>query len=223
MDKFLFESVCAEYKNNYAEIFKTIYPAKNSTGFTERNLSVNFSRAYEKVISKSRQTCITWYEFQFGIENNKHYDALIINTATKEILIIESKRYNDIPRKIKSVIKDIKRINNFSSEIANENFCRIADFSEYKIYGIILADIWTQNTSSPKQKLQIQEQYRDNCFVNQNEYLKNESAFTNMEFMYNVQSFDDCTDCIKSSAICHDYYLLTMIWEVSYEAHSNGI
>lgn len=169
------------------------------------------------------QTCITWYEFQFGIENNKHYDALIVNTTTKEILIIESKRFNNIPRKIKSIIADIKRINCFPVEMLNDNSCRITDFAEYRIYGIILADIWTQNTSSPKRKLQIKEQYKDNSFVSQNEDLKNEPELQNIKFTYNVQGFGDCTDCIKSSAICHDYYLLTMIWEVYYETHSNGI
>ena len=37
-----FEDVFRLYQLNYERIFDVLYPAKNNTGFTERNLSVNF-------------------------------------------------------------------------------------------------------------------------------------------------------------------------------------
>ena len=85
------------YKENYEKIFDVFYPAKNSTGFTERNLSVNFCKAYETVFPES----ISWFEFQFGENNNLHYDALIINPKLKVILLIESKRFSNPSKNLK--------------------------------------------------------------------------------------------------------------------------
>lgn len=44
--------VFGEYQGIYKKILGSFYPAKNSTGFQERNLSVNLSKAYEKVAEK---------------------------------------------------------------------------------------------------------------------------------------------------------------------------
>ena len=168
MDKTFFDKVCIKFKHNYEKIFEHIYPAKNSSGFTERNLSVNFAEAYEKTAMQLNQNCITWYEFQFGEKNNQHYDAVVVNITTKEILVIEAKRFNDLPKKIYSTVNDIHRINNFPAEILNENSCRITDFNLYKIYGVFLADIWTAGTSSPKLKKLIKAQYLSQNFINTN-------------------------------------------------------
>lgn len=79
--------VFEKYKKNYDRIFKVIYPAKNSTGFPERNLSVNFAKAYENVFDNT----VTWYELQFGIKNNRHIDAVIIDIKNKRIIFINQK------------------------------------------------------------------------------------------------------------------------------------
>ena len=78
----LFFDVFENYRNNYQRILSLLYPSKNSTGFTERNLSVNFANAYERVNSSA----ITWFEFQFGENNNLHYDAVIIDPKNKRLL-----------------------------------------------------------------------------------------------------------------------------------------
>lgn len=70
-----FLDVFENYRYNYQRIFSILYPSKNSTGFTERNLSVNFANAYERI----NPSAITWFEFQFGENNNLHYDAVIID------------------------------------------------------------------------------------------------------------------------------------------------
>ena len=95
-----FKNIFDEYKNYYECVFDVFYPSKNSTGFTERNLSVNFSKAYEKLNPKA----ITWFEFQFGEKNNLHYDALIINRETKELFLIESKRFSKLNKKINTLL-----------------------------------------------------------------------------------------------------------------------
>jgi hypothetical protein len=43
MKNIFLESVLAEYKAKYVSVFRNFYPAMGSTGFPERNLSVNFS------------------------------------------------------------------------------------------------------------------------------------------------------------------------------------
>ncbi len=216
MDKSIFKSICDEYKRNYVEIFKHIYPSKNSTGFTERNLSVNFSKAYEKIITKENQDCISWFEFQFDETNNKHYDAIIINSTVKEILVIEAKRYNNLSRKINSVINDIARINKFLTEILRKDDRRIPSIESYKIYGVILADIWIGNTSSVKQKNIVKKQYIDNSFIKDNKYINNDSkrSLSGLKFIYNVEDFTDCIESIKSESICNDYSLLSILWEL---------
>ena len=80
-----FLAVFENYRYNYQRIFSLLYPSKNSTGFTERNLSVNFANAYERI----NPSAITWFEFQFGENNNLHYDAVIIDTENKRLLLIE--------------------------------------------------------------------------------------------------------------------------------------
>ena len=99
----LFFDVFENYRNNYQRILSLLYPSKNSTGFTERNLSVNFANAYERVNSSA----ITWFEFQFGENNNLHYDAVIIDPKNKRLLLIESKRFSNPHQKIASVGADI--------------------------------------------------------------------------------------------------------------------
>lgn len=69
-----FLDVFENYRYNYQRIFSILYPSKNSTGFTERNLSVNFANAYERI----NPSAITWFEFQFGENNNLHLSLIHI-------------------------------------------------------------------------------------------------------------------------------------------------
>ena len=59
------ESIFNLYKSRYLRIFEKIYPARNSTGFPERNLSVNFTKAYETYYLNCY--VISWFELQFGV------------------------------------------------------------------------------------------------------------------------------------------------------------
>ena len=90
------DKVLQRYKENYCRIFEKIYPSHGSTGFTERNLSANFAKAYESISPDA----VTWYEVQFGQKNNLHYDTMIINPTKKEIVIVESKRLSHVKKKV---------------------------------------------------------------------------------------------------------------------------
>ncbi len=205
-----FQEICNIYKNRYVSIFRQLYPTSKKSGFTERNLSVNFAVAYENYSCQMKQNTVTWYEFQFGKKNNEHFDAIIINFSTREILIIESKRYNNMSKQLKAVNKDIGRIKLFPSI----DLSRIPKLEQYKLYGVILADIRTSQTTSVKLKKAIIEQYRKKVFVE-----KNKKVFTNCTdkdvFEYNVQNFRDCNTVLQEALICSDYYLLSMFWEIN--------
>ena len=71
--------VIDKYYDFYYKIFDSIYPAHNSTGFTERNQTVNFSKAIESLYDD----VISWFEYPVG--DNKHIDAIIINKGLKEV------------------------------------------------------------------------------------------------------------------------------------------
>ena len=142
MDYDQMKSIFKFYGDEYRNILELMYPAKNSTGFPERNLSVNFSRAYEKMVQSQSQRCCAWYEFQFGDKNNLHVDAIILNPDAGELLIIESKRFSNPPKKIEEVKEDITRIPQLINELKQEN--RINMSIVNKSYGVILADVWDE-------------------------------------------------------------------------------
>ena len=186
--------------NNYVEIYKHIlltnqfYPSVGSTGFQERNLSVNFSKAYDKTYDKDN--ILSWFEFQFGKDNNKHFDCLIINVSKKEIYIIESKRYTDASSKDASIDEDIERIVSFVEKGLDNRFKKYKDF---KVYGLILADVWTENDA----KLAIYNSYFDKTHFFDHPFISND------EQEYCTYLFQkDTIDC-KS-----DYALLSYLWTI---------
>lgn len=184
--------VFEKYKKNYDRIFKVIYPAKNSTGFPERNLSVNFAKAYENVFDNT----VTWYELQFGIKNNRHIDAVIIDIKNKRIIFIESKRFSNPSKKVNEINDDIDRINSLKEELLNNSDKRISDIKTYKFYGIILADIWLET----KTKKEIFNEYKDKTFI-KNKY----PSFELKELYYDIREFNNIID---------NYKLLSFLWKL---------
>ena len=189
------DDVFGIYQNNYIKIFGLLYPSKNSTGFTERNLSVNFAKAYESMNPSSA----TWYEFQFGDKNNLHYDAIIINPKGKEILIIESKRFSNVAKKTSEIKSDIDRINLSLSKYLHE-FDRVENNKGYSIIGVILADVWDENSA----KHSILESYKNKSFVE--DY--------SMPPIHPVYSVLDFKALGKYEWVEKNYYLLSLAWKV---------
>ncbi len=146
------EQAFKAYSKIYTELLSKFYPAKGSTGFPERNLSVNFSKAYEKVASEDN--IFTWFELQIGERSNEHLDAMIINFSTREILLIEAKRYSNPVKKVQEIIDDVRRmsITDWAQELTTGRgtagkLMGKMDISTFNIYGIVLADIWLEGNT----------------------------------------------------------------------------
>ncbi len=206
--------VFERYKNIYCNIFNTLYPSKNSTGFTERNLSVNFSKAYESEYPHA----ITWFEFQFGKNNSLHYDALIIDPVNKDLYLIESKRFSKLFSKIREVQCDIERINDAATLYKNEFSNRIDNFSEYTMYGIILADVWTENKNKTKVKRSFENStfaadFMPELYNDKDNKLKNAAYF--------IADFTSlprhCNDVMENDlrSIRQNYNLLSIVWKLT--------
>lgn len=193
-----FNKVFDIYQKRYESILDVLYPAKNNTGFTERNLSVNFANAYEATHPGS----VTWYEFQFGEKNNLHLDAVIVNRAEKEILLIESKRLKNATKQVAEIEEDIHRIF-FTKDVYREEFeARIDDFLDYAIYGVILADVWTET----KPKIKIKEAFENSTFVS--EYLENWLIAARLEERCGVKHY------IQKPKQLEKYYLTSLVWKL---------
>ncbi len=193
--------VFAEYQGIYQKILDSFYPAKNSTGFPERNLSVNLSKAYEKVAEVKGQKSISWFELQFGERNNSHVDAVIINLSTNELLVVEAKRFSNPALKMKEVSKDIERIHSLVAELKTED--RIEMDKIKKCYGIVLADVWIE-TDIKKQILKSYKAGQKNP--------QDKESFINLYFpdlkLLNLQ-YD-----VRDISEIENYYLLSFLWEI---------
>ena len=153
------DRVLERMKQEYINILKCLYPSKGSTGFTERNLSVNYATAYKA----ENETAVVWYEFTFG--KGKHFDAVIVNPLKKEVVIVESKRFTNPSNKAAEINEDIARIQSLRSEenLKNEFEKRLPDWNEYSIVGTIIADVWTEKD----EKIEVFDSFKEQRFSSQ--------------------------------------------------------
>lgn len=192
------DKVFDNYRERYIKILDVLYPAKGSTGFTERNQSVNYSKAMEELYPST----VTWFEFQFGDENNKHIDAVIINPELQTIFIIEAKRFSLVKKKTKSIGDDILRIEVFAKEFIE----RMPNFAGYSLQGVILADVWTE----AERKIKIKEAFENKNFL-KTCLSSGEQKLADEEVHYNVTGFENTPhECVNKN-----YYLLGMTWDLS--------
>ena len=200
----MLSEVFGTYGEIYRDILTKIYPAKNSTGFPERNLTVNFSKAYERVSEQRKQISFTWFEFQFGELNNLHIDAVVINETLNEMYVIESKRFSNPTSKIKEIGEDIERIHLFINELIKENTegtVRIDMNKIKKCYGVILADVWLETTL----KKEICKAYKEKKFLEKyKDIIKEQQELENVEYYVN--------------SICEleKYNLVSFCWEMKF-------
>lgn len=123
----------------YDHILNRYYPAHNSTGFTERNLTNNFVAAMEKEIGEN---CVSWFEAPINLNNKAHIDAVIFTDDA--MILVEAKRFTSPGSKIKSVESDIERMH-CSESIKLLEAGLVYSNSQRKRYSVILADVWTEN------------------------------------------------------------------------------
>ena len=189
----MLEQVFDNYKKIYQNILDSFYPSLGSTGFQERNLTVNFSKAYERTYVNDEVS--SWFELQFGEKKNNHFDSIIINRSKKIIYIVEAKRYSTPDAKKNSSINDITRIEEYVKNDFNVD-PRFKNYKNYKIYGIILGDVWQE--SNPKKDLY-------NSFHNKkffNDIIPNDKYQIYNDISFNI---DGCKA---------EYDLLSFIWEI---------
>lgn len=208
------------YHKRYEEILKRFYPSKNGTGFQERNQTVNFAHAYEEEAKRLGEDCVVWYEFQFGKNNRRHLDALIVNKSSKEIIFIEAKRFTSLS-KVDSVRHDINRINGkhgvedepgILAELLSEDNshgARIPGFEKYKRYtGLILADVWAYNDDKKAILASFQEK---NFLSKYSDYVAIDIEDKNLA--YYEKDFDIKTEQCKW--IDEEYWLLGFSWDIN--------
>ena len=165
----MLEKVFETYKDIYLKIVDSFYPSLGSTGFQERNLTVNFSKAYEKTFEN--EMVFSWFELQFGENKDNHFDCVIVNQSKKEIYFVESKRFTNTTSKTASIRHDVKRIQDY----VDKDFSideRFDKFKEFKVYGLILADIWLENNK----KIAVYDRFINKTFFNDVTELLNKSC-----------------------------------------------
>lgn len=139
--------VIKTYVGRYDRILGRMYPSKGPTGFPEVNLSVNYSRAYDTVLSsRNEQESVSWFEFQLsngktGKKSDNHLDCIIIDDSNKRILFIEAKRFRGKDQ-VTGIGKDVKRFYRFYDNRKEEFDKRIQNSEDYDFYAMVLADVW---------------------------------------------------------------------------------
>lgn len=198
-----------EYTKIYINILQSYYPAKRSVGFTERNQSVNFTKAIEKIYP----TSFSWFEVPFEDKSKNHYDAMVIIPENKEIFIIESKRFSDGDMKVTSVGKDIMRIDNKKNILGAVE--SLANSNEYSVYGVILADVWTVKP--------IKTRIRDTWNLKENNFFEDELFVKKLNldevmrdrFKKSVECMEqiNISNYVKTLSENSEYNLLICIWK----------
>lgn len=204
----MLEEVFKNFEKEYQNIFSSFYPSLESTGFQERNLSVNFSKAYEKAYPNDN--VFSWFELQFRNEKDEpvnHFDCLIVNITKKEIYFVEAKRFKSAKRQEDRCKKDIERIEKYIND--PEGFLddkRFVDFLSFKKYGLILADVWQESPG----KTRIYER-----FLNKEIFKEDVSSKKNI--LHKVIRFNYEENGIRIKPLKEsdtEYDLLTFLWEL---------
>ena len=186
------DKVFDKYEAVYKHILSSFYPSLGNTGFQERNLTVNFSKAYEKTYA--HDDVFSWFELQFGDNYNNHFDCLIVNRSQEKLFLIEAKRFSNTTGKKDSVLEDVERINGFLKTKMDHRF---EEFKDYRVYGLILADVWQEN----RNKKEVFESFK------RGDFFKDEPLLAEYSPEYYVRSLqvDGCDA---------EYDLLACLWEM---------
>ena len=205
----MLEEVFKNYKKIYQNVFSSFYPSLEGTGFQERNLSVNFSKAYEKTYCNDN--VFSWFELQFPNDKGKivnHFDCLVVNITKKEVFFIEAKRFKSVKRQEDRSKEDITRINTFVEKEFSQD-PRFKEFQDFKLYGLILADVWLESPSKRKlyKKFLNEEIFKDE--MSEDKYL----LYKTIRFNYKEnEKDDDRINSLKSSIT--EYDLLAFLWGI---------
>jgi hypothetical protein len=141
MDEILFKKSFEDFGNIYRKILLNIYPANESKGFEERNLTHNYVHALIRILDD--EIAIAWFEM--SLEGRGKIDAVVFSPKYESVFFIEAKRLvnRKLNSKIDSINKDFDRL--FDKK--NRDFVILKWKSKtafhYK-YIVCLADVWTE-------------------------------------------------------------------------------
>lgn len=148
-----------EMHSRYTTILSQYYPAHNSIGFTERNLTNNFISALEKTLGKE---CISWFEAPICKDGSKHIDAVVFFDDVT--ILIEAKRFTSVNSQVESLKSDIERMHSANSIEALEDGLKIKS-KKRKHYSIVLADVWTETKAKMSVYVYWPECISNNFFI----------------------------------------------------------
>ena len=144
--KDIIQTVFDNTVKSYERILADYYPSHGSTGFTERNLTFNFSHNY---LIQNPNTII-WQEVPLEKNGgkNEHFDTLIIDNENKTVLIIEAKRLGT-NAKYDSIVEDLEKI---KEKYASARAVQERLDSGYSLYAMLLVDIWIPKKNGEKKE-----------------------------------------------------------------------
>lgn len=149
----MIETILKRMQARYSRMLDTYYPAFETTGFTERNLTFNF--CHEALCLN--ENMIVWQEVPLS-DKAQHLDSIIFDDAGKSIYIIEAKRLG-ADDAISSIENDMERLEELStdwtkirgvddSKIRGIDDCCVPKRTGYKKYFVILVDLWAPHGST---------------------------------------------------------------------------
>lgn len=131
--------------SKYSLILNNYYPAHNSTGFTERNLTNNFVNSLVEILNEQAkgEQALAWYEAPLSAEEKLHIDAVVFDKYSNSCFLIESKRFSNLNKKISETKHDIQRM---SHQLYHQTLERGLgeDFKIENRYAVVLVDIWIE-------------------------------------------------------------------------------
>lgn len=140
-------SILKRIRSRYSRMLDTYYPAFDTTGFTERNLTFNF--CHEALCLN--ENLIVWQEAPFA-NKKEHLDSIIFDDDNKALYIIEAKRLgakdafgsidHDMER-LEGLLSSWKRIRGVDDD--NEIVTKRNGYAKHLV---ILVDLWAEHDST---------------------------------------------------------------------------
>lgn len=141
----MIETILKRMQARYSQMLDSYYPAFETTGFTERNLTFNF--CHEALCLN--ENMIVWQEVPLS-DKEQHLDSIIFDDAGKSIYIIEAKRLG-AEGAVSSIRNDMKRLEELSTDwkkIRGIDDDYVPERKNYKKYFVILVDLWAPREST---------------------------------------------------------------------------
>ena len=195
--------IFAAYRSIYENTLAITHEDVDEIKFAEKNLTVNFSKAYEKVAQSHGETALSLFEVNFG--GKKYLDCVIVNDTTGELFAVEAKRFGyQFYKKSQDIGSDIARIAEFVNGLDNDgSFIRWQDFPNR--YGVILADIW----NVPREFANWWDQFLAPADII--------SGYADAEFLDKFNIGGELTNVqydVQADISGRNYYLLTLWWKM---------